>query len=150
MRDRHAVVGALTLAQYDLELHEITEPRDPVQVHARATDLQQIALLDHAAPEAERARERGAQRVGVGHRRDCVVGGFWAGGVRPLVRDQLAAAVGEHAQLEAADGATKERVVLRDRLRRAIGAGDREWQQRLDAVDAGLDFDVACHAVLGG
>src|SRR5205085_418917 len=65
--------------------------------------------------------------------------------VGAFVSDQLAAAIGEHAQLEAAVGAREESVVLRDE----IGAAVRERLHALSQCghvgDTCFDLDVAGH-----
>jgi hypothetical protein len=59
--------------------------------------------------------------------------------------DQLGVAVAQLAQFESPQRYTEEGVVLLDPFGLAIGQRAGVRQQRLDGVDAGLDFDVAGH-----
>ena len=111
----------------------------------------QDAVLAHPADQPAGTRQGLAQAVGVGHRHQHVVRQLGAGGVGPVVVDQLARAVAKHPQLEPAMGHGEEGVVLVDELRVGIvaeRAGQR--QQGIDAGDAGLDFDIGGHGPIVG
>ena len=114
---------------------------------ARVAGKQQPALLAHAALHATGAGQGLAQRGGVGHGHAHVVAGPGRGAVGAVVVDEFGAAVCKLAQLQAAVQHAEEGVVLHDELGCTAGHLLGAGQERLYAVDAGLDLDVARHGV---
>jgi hypothetical protein len=148
-RDGLAFGFTLARLQHHFELEEVAQPLHAVEVDAGLAHHHQGALLDHASAQSAGPLEHVAQAVGVGHRRDEVVRALGAGDVGAVVVDELGGAVGEHAQLQASVWRHEEGVVLVDALGVIVVVGQRHGarQQDVDAVDAGLDFDVGRHGV---
>ena len=115
-------------------------------MHPRAADQKQRALLAHPARLAIGQRQRLAQGIGLAGARDDVERLLRACRIGAPVEDQLAFGRREAAQLQPAVGAAEKGVVLRDRRRALLGPRRDGCRERVDAVNARLDFDVAGHA----
>ena len=117
-------------------------------VNAGAADEEERALFDHPADLAMRQRERLPQRVGTLRRRQNVERLFRARLICPSVEDQFALRGRERAQLQAAGGAVKERVVLSNDRGPLGREGGHSLGKRADVGHPRLYFDVPGHRCL--
>jgi hypothetical protein len=89
--------------------------------------------------------ERRAQPVRIVGAGAAVERGLRAGLIGAPVEDQLAVSVAEVPELEPALAAAEEGVVLRDVLPSGVRQSGDSRQKGVDAVEGGLDLDVARH-----
>jgi hypothetical protein len=126
-----------------LELDERAEPRDGVQMDPYALPQEQVARLVDDDERAQRRVERGAQHIGLGHRRQPVAALARVRDVGPVVLDQGRAAGLLLAQLQPPGARAEVRVALAEDafVVRTELAADGERPLRV-GVDR-LQLDVA-------
>src|SRR5215813_9275322 len=114
-------------------------------MNAGSSNHEQRSRLYNTSSLTQRERQKFAQIAGCGCRRNEVEGLFRTSLVRPTIEDQLPRAIRELAQFQSSALTLKERIVLGDLDRPAIGKRCHRTGDPIQIADPYFDFNVPCH-----